>query len=169
VTNSIALKKRAVYLATQAREEMPHYQHSEIGYNYRMSNICAAIGIGQMEVLDEHILLRRKMHEFYLDVFKDIEGVTVFTVANENSFSNYWLSTVLINPTKTLGITREDLRLVLEGANIESRPLCIYNQFFLTILITVTLLLRRFLPMDFVYHPVPISRKQIEVELKRLF
>lgn len=123
VTNSIALKKRAIYLATQAREELPYYQHLEIGYNYRMSNICAAIGIGQMEVLDEHILLRRKMHEFYLDVFKDIEGVSVFTVANENLFSNYWLSTVLLDPIKTFGITREDLRLVLERANIESRPL----------------------------------------------
>ena len=123
VTNSAVLKERAVFLATQARDDAPHYQHSEIGYNYRMSNICAAIGIGQMEVLDEHILLRRKMHEFYLDVFKDIEGVTVFTVANENLFLNYWLSTVLLDPIKTYGITREDLRLVLERANIESRPL----------------------------------------------
>ncbi|SEA87417.1 dTDP-4-amino-4,6-dideoxygalactose transaminase [Flavobacterium gillisiae] len=123
VTNSAALKERAIFLATQAREDAPHYQHSEVGYNYRMSNVCAAIGRGQMEVLDEHILLRRKMHEFYLDVFKDIEGVTVFTVANENSFSNYWLSTVLLDPIKTFGITRENLRLVLAGANIESRPL----------------------------------------------
>jgi len=123
VTNSIALKERAIFLATQAREDAPHYQHSEVGYNYRMSNVCAAIGRGQMEVLDEHILLRREMHEFYLDVFKNIVGVTVFTVPNDNLFSNYWLSTVLLDPIKTFGITRENLRLVLAEANIESRPL----------------------------------------------
>jgi dTDP-4-amino-4,6-dideoxygalactose transaminase len=123
VTNSIALKKRAIYLATQAREEMPHYQHVEIGYNYRMSNICAAIGRGQIQVLDAHVHLRRKMHQFYVDLFKDVEGVTVFTVPSNNFFSNYWLSTVLIDPTKTVGITREKLRLVLAEANIESRPL----------------------------------------------
>jgi dTDP-4-amino-4,6-dideoxygalactose transaminase len=123
VTNSIALKKRAIYLATQAREEMPHYQHVEIGYNYRMSNICAAIGRGQIQVLDSHVHLRRKMHQFYVDLFKDVEGVTVFTVPSNNFFSNYWLSTVLIDPTKTVGITREKLRLVLAEANIESRPL----------------------------------------------
>jgi dTDP-4-amino-4,6-dideoxygalactose transaminase len=123
ITSSLALKKRALFLATQAREEAPHYQHVEIGYNYRMSNICAGIGRGQMEVLDSHIALRRKMHEFYLDVFKDIEGVTVFLVPDDNFFSNYWLTTVLIDPTKTVGITREKLRLALEEANIESRPL----------------------------------------------
>lgn len=123
VTNSEVLKERAIFLATQSRDNSPHYQHSEIGYNYRMSNICAAIGRGQMEVLDAHVFLRRTMHEFYVDLFSTIEGVTVFTVPNDNFFSNYWLSTVLIDPTKTLGITREKLRLVLEEANIESRPL----------------------------------------------
>jgi dTDP-4-amino-4,6-dideoxygalactose transaminase len=72
----LALKKKAIFLATQAREEAPHYQHIEIGYNYRMSNICA--GIGRVKwILDSHIALRRKMHDFYVDVFKDIEGVTV--------------------------------------------------------------------------------------------
>jgi dTDP-4-amino-4,6-dideoxygalactose transaminase len=76
-----------------------------------------------MEVLDEHVLLRRKMHEFYEDLFQGAEGVTLFTVPNDTFFSNYWLSTVLINPTKTLGITKEKLRLVLAEANIESRPL----------------------------------------------
>jgi dTDP-4-amino-4,6-dideoxygalactose transaminase len=73
----LALKKKAIFLATQAREEAPHYQHIEIGYNYRMSNICAGIGRGQMEVLDSHIALRRKCTIFYVDVFKDIKGVTV--------------------------------------------------------------------------------------------
>jgi dTDP-4-amino-4,6-dideoxygalactose transaminase len=88
-----------------------------------MSNICAAIGRGQIQVLDSHVHLRRKMHQFYVDLFKDVEGVTVFTVPSNNFFSNYWLSTVLIDPTKTVGITREKLRLVLAEANIESRPL----------------------------------------------
>ncbi|MEZ7505832.1 DegT/DnrJ/EryC1/StrS family aminotransferase [Flavobacterium sp. Arc2] len=123
VTNSKALKERAIFLATQAREDAPHYQHSEIGYNYRMSNICAAIGRGQMEVLDAHVFLRRKMHEFYVDLFSAIEGVTVFTVPDESFFSNYWLCAVLIDPSKTNAITREMLRLVLEKENIESRPL----------------------------------------------
>jgi dTDP-4-amino-4,6-dideoxygalactose transaminase len=123
ITSSLALKKKAIFLATQAREEAPHYQHTEIGYNYRMSNICAGIGRGQMEVLDSHIALRRKMHDFYLDVFKDIQGVTVFSVPNDTFFSNYWLSTILIDPAKTAGITRETVRLKLEKSNIESRPL----------------------------------------------
>jgi dTDP-4-amino-4,6-dideoxygalactose transaminase len=123
VTNSVLLKERAVFLATQAREDAPHYQHSEIGYNYRMSNVCAGIGRGQMEVLDAHIILRRKMHDFYVDVFKDIQGVNVFTVPNDNFFSNYWLSTILVDPLKTKGITSEVIRLNLEKANIESRPL----------------------------------------------
>ncbi|CAM2919768.1 DegT/DnrJ/EryC1/StrS family aminotransferase [Flavobacterium frigoris] len=123
VANSAVLKQRAIFLATQAREETPHFEHTEIGYNYRMSNICAGIGRGQMEVLDAHVILRREMHEFYVGVFKDIAGVTVFTVPNDHFFSNYWLSTVLIDPKKTLGITREAMRLALEKANVESRPL----------------------------------------------
>jgi dTDP-4-amino-4,6-dideoxygalactose transaminase len=123
IANSVALKKRAIFLATQAREEVPHYEHVEIGYNYRMSNICAGIGRGQMEVLDAHIVLRRQMHDFYVDVFDDIEGVNVFTVPNDNFFSTYWLSTILVDPAKTKGITSEMIRLKLEKANIESRPL----------------------------------------------
>jgi dTDP-4-amino-4,6-dideoxygalactose transaminase len=123
VANSLALKKRALFLATQAREEAAYYQHTEIGYNYRMSNISAGIGRGQMEVLDAHVVLRRQIHEFYLDVFKDIKGVSVFSVPNHNFFSNYWLSTILIDPIKTGGITNEDVRLKLEDGNIESRPL----------------------------------------------
>ncbi|MFE3869307.1 DegT/DnrJ/EryC1/StrS family aminotransferase [Flavobacterium sp. LS2P90] len=123
VTNSEKLKEKAIFLATQARDEAPHYQHSEIGYNYRMSNICAGIGRGQMEVLEEYIDLRRNMHAFYVDLFAAIEGVTVFTVPNANYFSNYWLSTILVHPSETNGISRETLRLALETANIESRPL----------------------------------------------
>lgn len=123
VTHSRNLKDKAIFFATQARDVAPHYQHSEIGYNYRMSNICAGIGRGQMEVLNSHISLRRGMHQFYFDLFRDIEGVTVFTVPNDNHFSNYWLSTILINPLESNGITREKLRLALEVENIESRPL----------------------------------------------
>ena len=123
VTKSKELKDKAVFFATQSRDDAPHYQHSEIGYNYRMSNICAGIGRGQMEVLDAHVALRRKMHEFYVDLFKDIEAVTVFTVPNTDYFANYWLSAIVIEPNKAKRIDREALRLTFEAANIESRPL----------------------------------------------
>ena len=88
-----------------------------------MSNICAGIGRGQMEVLDKHVALRREMHDFYVDYFKDIDGVEVLSEPNENYFSNHWLSAIVINPEKIEGKTREDLRLALEKENIESRPL----------------------------------------------
>lgn len=123
VTQSALLKEKALFYATQSRDNAPHYQHSHIGYNYRMSNICAGIGRGQMEVLDKHVALRRAMHNFYVTLFSTIEGITVFTVPNEDYFANYWLSAILIDPNKTNGVTRETLRLALEAANIESRPL----------------------------------------------
>ena len=123
VTKTKAFKDKAVFYATQSRDAAPHYQHSEIGYNYRMSNICAGIGRGQMEVLDAHVALRRAMHDFYVEVFKGLNGVTVFTAPNADYFSNHWLSAILIDPLKTNGITRETLRLALEAKNIESRPL----------------------------------------------
>ena len=77
VAKDIQVKEKAVFLATQARDNAPHYQHSEVGYNYRMSNICAGIGRGQMQVLDKHIGLRREMHQLYLNFFKDNIGITV--------------------------------------------------------------------------------------------
>lgn len=123
VAKTKEIKDKAVFFATQSRDNAPHYQHSEIGYNYRMSNIVAGIGRGQMEVLDGHIALRRAMHEFYMTYFKDIKGVTVFTEPNTDYYSNHWLTAILINPEQTDGKTREDLRLALEAANIESRPL----------------------------------------------
>ena len=101
----------------------PHFQHSEIGYNYRMSNICAGIGRGQMEVLDNHLALRRAMHDFYVTLFKDVPGITVFTVSNNDCFANYWLSTLLIDEVETNGISRETLRIAFTSENIESRPL----------------------------------------------
>jgi dTDP-4-amino-4,6-dideoxygalactose transaminase len=123
VTRTKEQKDKAIFYATQARDNAPHYQHSEIGYNYRMSNICAGIGRGQMEVLDEHVALRRQMHDFYVAVFASIEGVEVFSTPNDDYFANYWLSAIIIDATKTNGITAETLRLALEAENIESRPL----------------------------------------------
>ena len=114
-------KDKAVFLSTQARDNAPHYQHSEIGYNYRMSNISAGIGRGQMEVLDDRIAARRKNHDFYVDLFKDFEGVKVFTEPTKDYYSNHWLSAIIID-SKIAGFTREDLRLTLERNNIESRP-----------------------------------------------
>ncbi|MFB3389183.1 DegT/DnrJ/EryC1/StrS family aminotransferase [Flavobacterium sp. LAR06] len=123
VTQSKETKDKAVFLSTQARDNAPHYQHSEVGYNYRMSNICAGIGRGQMEVLDAHIQLRREMNQFYSSYFESIEGITVFTEPNTDYYSNHWLSAIIVNPDKTGGKTREDLRLALEAEGIESRPL----------------------------------------------
>ena len=123
ITKTEEQKNKAVFLATQARDNAPHYQHSEIGYNYRMSNICAGIGRGQMEVLESRVSLRREMHNFYVDLFKDIAGVTILSEPNKDYFSNYWLTTILIEPQLTNGIDREVVRLAFEEANIESRPL----------------------------------------------
>jgi dTDP-4-amino-4,6-dideoxygalactose transaminase len=112
---------KATFLATQARDPAPHYQHSEIGYNYRMSNICAAIGRGQMEVLPERIEQRRKNFEFYKAALEDFPGIA-FVGEPEGYFSNRWLTTILVDPTKS-SVTREDIRLALLEENIESRPL----------------------------------------------
>lgn len=115
-------KDKAVFLSTQARDNAPHYQHSEIGYNYRMSNICAGIGRGQMEVLAERVSARRKNNQFYKYLFKDFQGVTVFTEPNTYFFSNHWLSAIIIDE-KVTGFSREDLRIRFLEENIESRPL----------------------------------------------
>lgn len=123
VSSTKELKEKALFYATQARDDAPHYQHSHLGYNYRMSNICAGIGRGQMEVLEKHVGLRRDMHEFYLEVFNEINGVDVYTVPNDNYYANYWLTTIIVDKNKTNGITRETIRLALENEGIESRPL----------------------------------------------
>jgi len=123
VSKNQKTKDRAIFLSTQARDVAPHYQHSEIGFNYRMSNISAGIGRGQMQVLEERILQRRNMNQFYKDFFKKIKGITVFSEPNEDFYSNHWLSAILIDSSRTQGKTREDLRLALEAENIESRPL----------------------------------------------
>ena len=122
VSKTQAQKENAIFIATQARDDAPHYQHSQLGYNYRMSNISAGIGRGQMEVLDQHISLRRKNNQFYKSIFKNISGVSVLTEPNEDYFSNHWLSCIVVNE-KEAGFNREDLRLKLLEDNIESRPL----------------------------------------------
>lgn len=123
VTVTKEQKEKAVFLATQARDAAPHYQHSEIGYNYRMSNICAGIGRGQMEVLDEHVGLRRDMQQWYQDYFASVLGVRILNEPNSDFYSNHWLTAILLEPELCGGKNREDLRLALEAANIESRPL----------------------------------------------
>ncbi|SHM61704.1 DegT/DnrJ/EryC1/StrS family aminotransferase [Flavobacterium saccharophilum] len=123
VTKNKETKDKAVFLSTQARDDAPHYQHSEVGYNYRMSNICAGIGRGQMEILDLHVELRREMHNFYTSYFEDIDGIAILTEPNQDYYSNHWLSAITIDPAKTNGKTTEGLRLAFEKANIESRPL----------------------------------------------
>ena len=116
-------KKKTMFFATQARDNAPHYQHSEIGYNYRMSNICAGIGRGQMTVLSQHVEQRRKNNAYYRKHLSGIKGISFQTEPNADFYSNYWLTSILVDPEKTNGITREDLRLALDAANIESRPL----------------------------------------------
>ena len=123
VAHSQEVKDKAVFLSTQARDAAPHYQHSEIGYNYRMSNICAGIGRGQMQVLDKHVGYRRAMHTFYGSLFQDNPAVTLFSEPSEDYKSNHWLSAITIDAAKANGKTAEQLRLHLEQFNIESRPL----------------------------------------------
>jgi dTDP-4-amino-4,6-dideoxygalactose transaminase len=114
--------KQATFLATQARDPAPHYQHSQIGYNYRMSNICAGIGRGQMEVLPERIEQRRANFSFYKKQLKEFPGIS-FVNEPEGFYSNRWLTTILVDPLESGGVTRETIRLALEKENIESRPL----------------------------------------------
>lgn len=115
--------KKTMFLATQARDNAPHYQHSEIGYNYRMSNICAGIGRGQMEVLPDRIVRRREVNKIYREGLKEVKGISFQTEPDERYFSNHWLTSVIIDPAETGGVTREDIRLACERANIETRPL----------------------------------------------
>lgn len=114
--------KQARFLATQARDVAPHYQHSQIGYNYRMSNVSAGIGRGQMAVLPERVAQRRANFNYYFKRLGSVNGITFLTEPS-GYFSNRWLTTMLVEPAKTNGITRENIRLSLEEENIESRPL----------------------------------------------
>lgn len=116
------VKEQAIFLATQARDSAPHYEHSTIGYNYRLSNICAGIGRGQMEVLDAHVQLRKRMNEFYKNVFKDKKGISVFTEPAPIFKSNHWLSCITVDSEKT-DLSSEKIRHSLAEDHIESRPL----------------------------------------------
>jgi dTDP-4-amino-4,6-dideoxygalactose transaminase len=121
VSDNLEIVKNARFLATQARDEAPHYQHSQIGYNYRMSNICAGVGRGQMQVLAKRVEQRRNVYSRYVNHLSGIKGIH-FLHEPAGYFSNRWLSTILIDLAEA-GFTREDLRLAFEKENIESRPL----------------------------------------------
>lgn len=122
VSDDEELVKKARFLATQARDKAPHYQHSVTGYNYRMSNITAGIGRGQMEVISERVRARRENYEFYKSNLAGIKGVSFVEEPGPEYFSNRWLTTILINPEIT-GVDRESVMMKLESENIETRPL----------------------------------------------
>ena len=115
-------KKKTMFYATQAREPMPYYLHKEIGYNYRMSNICAGIGRGQMTVLDEHLAHHKHLCDRYKELLGGVDGILVHTNPDERYDSNFWLNTILVDPQKT-GTDYETIRLRLDASNVESRPL----------------------------------------------
>lgn len=115
-------KKEVMFYATQAREPYPYYQHEKIGYNYRMSNICAGIGRGQMTILEEHIAHHRHVHALYAELLKDVPGIVLHSNPSSDYDSNYWLCNILIDSDVT-GYDYEQLRIALEAENIESRPL----------------------------------------------
>jgi len=119
IANSNEIKEKAIFYATQSKDDAVHYQHSEIGYNYRMSNICAGIGLGQMKILEKNIGLRQANHLFYKEIFKEIENVKLFDNLNVDFCSNYWLNAILLETKEE----KESLRLAFNEANIESRPL----------------------------------------------
>ena len=122
ISDDAALIERARFLATQARDPAPHYQHSEIGYNYRMSNVVAGVGRGQLEVLDLRVRQHREINAWYRELLKDVPGVTFQSEPSPDFYSNFWLTCIVIDPA-VAGTDREKLRLAFEEANIESRPL----------------------------------------------
>ena len=112
--------EKARYLSQQAREPFPHYEHTEIGYNYRISNILAAIGLGQLRVLEERVQKKREIYDTYKKALGDFPGIEFMPEA-PYSRSNRWLTVMLITPEE-FGMDREEIRLALEKENIESRP-----------------------------------------------
>ncbi|NIJ51099.1 DegT/DnrJ/EryC1/StrS family aminotransferase [Dyadobacter arcticus] len=120
ISNNKSYIEKALFLATQARDTAPHFQHSEIGYNYRMSNVCAGIGRGQMKVLGQRIIQRRANFNLYKNLLRKIPGIN-FQVESAGSLSNRWLTTIILH--EDLGITPENVRLNLASQQIESRPL----------------------------------------------
>ncbi len=122
ISDDAALIEKARFLATQARDPAPHYQHSEIGYNYRMSNVVAGVGRGQLEVLDLRVRQHREFNAWYRELLKDVPGVTFQSEPSPDFYSNFWLTCIVIDPA-VAGTDREKLRLAFDAANIESRPL----------------------------------------------
>lgn len=120
VCKNLSQKQEAIFLATQARDNAPHYEHSRLGYNYRLSNISAGIGRGQMKVIDNHIQKRRDMHQFYLKLFKPFPEIEVFSEPNDYFYSNHWLSCITF---KNSYKNSQELREFLLNENIETRPL----------------------------------------------
>ena len=114
--------KRILFFATQAREPFPYYQHEHIGFNYRMSNICAGIGRGQMTIVDEHIAHHVRACDIYAQGLADVDGITLHVAPEDYMEPNYWLHTVTVDPEK-FGIDYDQLRIILDEAGIESRPL----------------------------------------------
>lgn len=121
VTKTKENKQRAIFFATQAKENTVHYEHMEVGYNYRMSNVSAGIGRGQMEVLSERVHQRRSLNQFYADLLDSKNGVQVFKEPSDLFFSNHWLTALVLD--SKFGYTPENLRLELERNNVEARPL----------------------------------------------
>jgi len=122
VSNNEALVQKARFLSTQARDNAPHYQHSAIGYNYRLSNISAGIGRGQMEVIDTRVAQRRANYQFYKQQLSELPGIN-FYIEPAGYFSNRWLTTITVNETISGGVSRETIRLALDKINAEARPL----------------------------------------------
>lgn len=114
--------KQTMFYATQARENRPYYHHEHVGYNYRMSNICAGIGRGQMLVLQKHVERRRAIHQLYTELLEGVAGIEVKQAPHQDFNSNYWLTCITVDPTLA-GITADEIRICLEQENIESRLL----------------------------------------------
>jgi dTDP-4-amino-4,6-dideoxygalactose transaminase len=126
ISENAEMIEKARFLATQARDSAPHYQHSHIGYNYRMSNVLAGIGRGQLEVLNDRIDARRSNFERYKQYFSkhNSAGFNIqFQEEPEGYYSNRWLTCILVDPSLNKGLTRENIRLMMETENIETRPL----------------------------------------------
>ena len=122
ISDDPSVVERARFLATQARDPAPHYQHSVVGYNYRMSNVVAGVGRGQLEVLDLRVSQHREFNQWYRELLKDVPGVTFHSEPSPDFRSNFWLTCIVIDPA-VAGTDREKLRIAFDAANIESRPL----------------------------------------------
>jgi len=122
ISNNAGYIKKTKFLSTQARDNAPHYQHSQIGYNYRMSNVLAGIGRGQLEVIEERIKRRREINQWYREILGNIPGISFQTEPTNQFFSNYWLTTITIDPN-LVKTDCETLYLAFKNENIEARPL----------------------------------------------